>query len=449
MISKLLYLPIEVKKRCYISKLYLAMTAIKNDFEVVIGSHGGVKKAALNGIGGIYLEKDFFAIRSQYFDKLKKANNSIVYSIDEEGLVYLNEKQYLMRVHESTLKSSKKIFIWGQAQKKVIENNFGGLLKKVVEVGNPRIDILDKKLINVLFNKEINYIRNRYKDYILINTNFGIANGYNSLEDMRKILKKHNKTISEEHLEYLGRFFKYQEKIMKEFLKLISGLAVLKKYNIVVRPHPVENVEFWRKKFKKFSNVYVINKFSAIPWIMNSYAVIHNGCTTAIESYLLRKPVISYQPYESANYDQKLPNSLGVRARNKEEVTDILGKIENIDFFSEEKEKIVKEHIWMGNKTSSELIVEEFMANNFLENPRLVNSSINKALLYFKNHKRKLGLMVKKLTKKNDYSTQKFDILTQREVIRDSKIIKNYIGINEEIFVKQIDLNTFYIKKEG
>jgi hypothetical protein len=86
--------------------------------------------------------------------------------------------------------------------------------------------------------------------------------------------------------------------------------------NFIVRPHPSENHDAWRKFMEKLPNVKIIHSGAAIPWIMGSEGLIHNGCTTAVEAFVLDKPVLSYRPFTDARYDNYLPNALGHEAFN-------------------------------------------------------------------------------------------------------------------------------------
>ena len=59
--------------------------------------------------------------------------------------------------------------------------------------------------------------------------------------------------------------------------------------NFVVRPHPSDDRQTFVNAFEGLKNVHVISEGSVIPWLIASKFVIHNECTTAIESYLLEK----------------------------------------------------------------------------------------------------------------------------------------------------------------
>ena len=61
---------------------------------------------------------------------------------------------------------------------------------------------------------------------------------------------------------------------------------------------------------KDISNVHVIHKDSISAWVNNAFAIMHNGCTTALEATISMKPVVTYIPFKQI-YRNDIPNRLG------------------------------------------------------------------------------------------------------------------------------------------
>src|SRR5690554_6483476 len=102
--KKLLVLPIEVKKREYLAKLYLGMLAANEGFQVVLGSHDS--KAILRLRNGIYFYKDH-AVVSKARLATSKLNGHKVFALDEEGLIYLSKRVYVSnRVSDAWLQGA-------------------------------------------------------------------------------------------------------------------------------------------------------------------------------------------------------------------------------------------------------------------------------------------------------------------------------------------------------
>jgi hypothetical protein len=70
---------------------------------------------------------------------------------------------------------------------------------------------------------------------------------------------------------------------------------------IVVRPHPTEDHETWRKWANPL-NIEVRHEGGAIEWMLAAEAVIHAGCTTGIEGLMLDRPVFSYVPQPDSEF---------------------------------------------------------------------------------------------------------------------------------------------------
>jgi hypothetical protein len=112
------------------------------------------------------------------------------------------------------------------------------------------------------------------------------------------------------------------------FQAVVSTLgAAFPDRSFVLRPHPSENRSPWHAAAANIDNVHVVHEGNVIPWLLGSDALIHNGCTTAVEAAILGVPAIAYRPVESAPYDFDLPNSLSEQARSEAELCDAIGSL--------------------------------------------------------------------------------------------------------------------------
>jgi hypothetical protein len=104
---------------------------------------------------------------------------------------------------------------------------------------------------------------------------------------------------------------------------MVPALAdALPDHRLVIRPHPSEDHGAWRALAAGHGNITITNENAVAPWLLAAEAVIHNGCTTGLEAYLLGRPVICYQPVTHPLYDLELPNGVS------DSVTDVQGLIE-------------------------------------------------------------------------------------------------------------------------
>jgi len=169
-LTKVLYLPIQIKKRAFVAKLLLGYLSLKHDYCFVIGKRHSVKRVALNGPDGIFLEKDFFGKKSEYFEKFTGRDMKF-YGLDDEGLVFHDDEEYInRRVDYDSLRYMEKVFAWGKRHAGILENFLGEKeAGKVVIAGNPRIDIV-RGIGKYAYKKEIDDIQKRYGRFIIFNS---------------------------------------------------------------------------------------------------------------------------------------------------------------------------------------------------------------------------------------------------------------------------------------
>jgi hypothetical protein len=94
--------------------------------------------------------------------------------------------------------------------------------------------------------------------------------------------------------------------------------------------HPSEHHQVYREIASRCERVRVINEGNVIPWLKAAKALVHNGCTTAIEAYLMSVPAVSYQATVNEYYDcgfYRLPNFLSHQCFHYDDLVITLKKI--------------------------------------------------------------------------------------------------------------------------
>ena len=120
----------------------------------------------------------------------------------------------------------------------------------------------------------------------------------------------------------------HRSAIFEHFKEMIPALSkALPEFTILVRPHPVENQVPWDKIAGACGNVQVVNEGNVIPWLMACEALVHNGCTTAVEAFVLGTQAVAYQPVRMEDFDDELPNSLSHRAFSTDDLAQMLRSI--------------------------------------------------------------------------------------------------------------------------
>jgi hypothetical protein len=131
--------------------------------------------------------------------------------------------------------------------------------------------------------------------------------------------------------EYAEGFRDHKQAVFEDFQKLIPELErAFPEYTIVVRPHPTENQDIYHQIAARCRRVQVTNEGNVVPWLMAAKVLIHNGCTTGVEAYVMRVPAVSHRTTVNDYYDDgfyHLPNRLSHQCFDFEELQATLKRI--------------------------------------------------------------------------------------------------------------------------
>jgi surface carbohydrate biosynthesis protein len=281
-------IPIEVSSREMLYKIYLCNVLTSQGFECFVGSKSEINFLIEKFNGFIYLDKGFHKGNSENIHKKIIKNNGVVVSLDEEGAVDFEDGSTLkVRYDEKLFDAANVVFLWGEYQLELLKDVIKGKAKCTVS-GHPRFELLRKEF-HFLYDDDVVALKKKYGGYILINTNMGFGNNIRGDEFVNQ--------------NYVGRFKNIDKIInndkikLKYFISLIDKLSDLE-YNIVIRPHPEEDIKIYQEAFGLKKNIYITNIKSVIPWILGCETMIHSDCTTGIESLMLGKKSIAFVPNE-------------------------------------------------------------------------------------------------------------------------------------------------------
>lgn len=347
--NKYLYFTIEQKNRELDSKILLALEAAKKGYVVIIGTKRLMHLMPKFWFPkGIYFYKEAMAGRENLFREIQAQGHKVVVH-DEEGFVQFNWDNYKTGGYISfdTLKYVDQFLCWGNEQFKVLndiknENNLNLLVRST---GHPRLDLLKKDVR--IYNKEENKFNKRI---ILINTKFGVGNYKFGVDNY--LIKQFNDDplMSEENKKLLKRLADYDVRLLKEYEHLINELVI--KYPnqlIVIRPHPIENMEFWESRYSKYDNVLITRENPVGYWLQQAEVVLHTGCTTAIESFLIDTPVIAYKPIQEQEFDIELPNAISFKVQTVDECIDMIDEVLNErydkEIYKHHGQEILSDHL--------------------------------------------------------------------------------------------------------
>ena len=332
-----LLVPVENQVRELDAKLLLVCIAAEKGLPSILGPKREVEFRIASFPRSIFLSKSLRIGNRKFFPTSRQLGHAIA-AWDEEALVHLPAEIYFSRrLSSKGMKYISHLFAWGDDNAELWRQYPHLPDKTPIHVtGNPRNDLLRPE-IRSYYDKEVNRIRNTYRNFILINTNF---NHVNAFYPGQNLFKPANEAGGIAELGQAARgmprayaegFRDHKQAIFKDFQELIPKLEkTFQDHTIVVRPHPTENQEIYRKIADSCQRVNVTNEGNVVPWLMATKAVIHNGCTTGVEAYVMRVPAISYRVTVNDYYDDgfyQLPNRLSHQCFSFEELQETLQNI--------------------------------------------------------------------------------------------------------------------------
>ena len=333
-------LPIETINREIDYKLIIAAFFAGKGHKIFIGQHDFLMSLLHKFIGGgLYIGKNLFRFHSnkekgELYYKLKKSGFDIIY-LHEEGAVFKgnedNWKKTINNLYDTNyFDQNDRHCVWGNFQ---LQHDLNRTYKKIKmsSTGHPRFDLYKKEWINY-FDNEVNLIKKKYNDFVLINGNYTSFNHGLGIDHLFSAEGDYNVNNLNSRLEFVSTYTYFAKQCIS-LIELIHQLAVkFPSMNFIFRPHPSENQHYYKTLFNGVSNIYVKHDGPVSPWIIAAIAIIHDGCSTAIESYLAGKPIINFKPFFNEKYDIWLPNQLGKHAKNLSQVIDILKNLDNYSF---------------------------------------------------------------------------------------------------------------------
>ncbi len=311
--TKTMILPAEILSRELDARLLQGVMALDSDWRVILGSKALINRMIWRLPPSVYLCQTITHKRRALLKLLPKLGH-ISYGWDEEGLIYLNKNTYLSRrVSSDTLKLLHALITWGPQSAADVAKRARSAGLEPKPLGNPRFDLLRPELRNI-YRDEVEKLHGEYGDYILINTNFGTQNPIISIDPNKpKKAAKKDRGSADLPVKY-AEFVEHRRIIFNGFKDMIRPLAQsLPELNIIVRPHPSEEISVWEEIAKATPNLKIVRKGPSIPWQIGAKAIIHNGCTTAAESAFIGHTPIAYCPVSSAQNESELPNAISHR----------------------------------------------------------------------------------------------------------------------------------------
>ena len=332
-----LLIPVENQVREMDAKLLMACIAAQRGLTAIMGPKREVESRIASFPRSIYIAKSMVQGNSEFLRIAAELGHANV-AWDEESLVHLPaETYYSRRLSPDALAHISHLFAWGEDNAELWRTYPELPAGMPIHItGNPRNDLLRNE-IRAYYDNDVEEIRSSLGDFILINTNFNHVNAYLPGRNLflpsdkpgeKPEFGRAARGMPREYAEGLRNF---KQATFEGFQELIPELEkAFPSHRIIVRPHPTESHEAYRKVAERCQRVAVTNKGNVVPWLIAAQAVIHNGCTTGVESYVIGVPAISYRVTVDERYDEgfyALPNCLSHQCFDISQIEETLAKI--------------------------------------------------------------------------------------------------------------------------
>ena len=442
------FIPIEIKNRDYLSRLLIAYYASKKGYDVYIGSKSKIDTFVQTSSPGIYLGLVTTKTYSKFYKILKKKNFKI-FVIDEEGLITFDDKMYLdLKVSKDSLECIETLFTWGIEHKEIISKKFPEFSSKIISTGTPRFDLFDVKLRTV-FKKKVEKIKKEFGEFILICGSFSFVNHFTKDLNYLEVLKSQKVIKNDDDERRFLKYCEYNKQSFNNFIYLTKELSKkYKSHNFIYRPHPAENIEVYKEKFKNFENIFIESDNTLIEWIIASKCIVHSYCTSSIEALLVDKARFGLKENFDSEIHKTIPYEFSNISLNVEDLIKKCGEfIDGKKFFETQNLNNLKRYVSNNsNEMSAKRIINKI---NDLYPPKLIkNSIIHEYIFRFLNIIRNLKGYIYSYSdihkKHKIYLNHKIGNIDLNEISNDLQFFnKKKLPIN----IKKVDTNLFFLKK--
>lgn len=351
MLSYKILFPIETAARELLYKLTLAVRFAALGHECYVGSKREIYRLFSRVSPFVYFDKGYHPKASELIYEEVKRYGGLIVNLDEEGGVdFKHSKTIAARYPEQIFDLCDLIFLWGSAQYDFLKSerkNFQE--RKVVISGHPRFELLKPEFHGV-YQADVERIKKKFGNYILLNTNMGFGNNIRGDEFVRENYgsRIHN----------LEKIMEFDTRKLQKIISLVSKLSGKTNSAIILRPHPEENQKIYQDAFKGLANVHVIYEGSVIPWLIGAEVMIHPDCTTGIESLMVGKRPVSLLPECDEELYTYAPVVLSRRFENENELIDFLIK-KTCLYENENGNDSLLQNYFSFDNNSTDLIVRE------------------------------------------------------------------------------------------
>ena len=277
---------------------------------------------------------------------------------------------------------------------------------------------------------------------MLFNSSFGVPNHARGKRFVAKQIKKVESMYDAGLAEY-DRLLKENTANLHAYVDVLPKILTwLPNHKVVVRPHPAENIDFWKEKFAHESRIVVEADGVVTSWILASEFMFHHGCTTGVEAEIMGRPQANYAPVPDVHHDTDMAKAFSPFVYTEQELKNIM-----VDAVVNQKttrmplEGQARYFASLEGKLVCEEIVDEFDRISF------TSKSYPEWLRVLQFSPRHLVAKYKDVSRgAKAYSTQKFHGVSQEELASKLQFCEDALDDCKPLQVRSVFENLFEIK---
>jgi surface carbohydrate biosynthesis protein len=328
-ISPFLYMPMEIAARELDSRLLITLYATAAGLEVVTGQKWLLQKNARRMPKGYWIFKTLTPGDAKAMGRIQKLGHRIT-AIDEEMPGLGRSSGELRWVHPASMAACETVFCLGNQHEAALSQKYPDQAGKLVVTGNPRWDFLRPELRS-LYIGDADALRQKYGDFILVNTNIGLVNSAKNTADglIRSLTRdgRVNLDVPADRA-FVDDLVAFETANFAATPPLIRRLRQeFPDHPIVLRPHPTEKLEPYESALADVNGVHIVREGPAAGWLAACRLLIHTSCTTAAEAFGLDKPTVCYQTIPSPLHTYFLSGALGAIGESEDGVVECVRAI--------------------------------------------------------------------------------------------------------------------------
>ena len=326
MARRILYLLIEEQDRELRSRALVTAIAVERGFDVVLVPQWVVWQNWRDLPPGLILFKGNNAAQAVRMRETKQTGHCVA-SIEEEALGISDRAQLLRCYDDGVGENCDAFLVHGPFQADCVLGKFPNAAGRVHITGNPRIDLFQAKFAAGL-RADSEALRRRFGDFLLINTNFSTINPRD--DDalgcfdacVRVGLVDPGDPVD---LEEFFTWCDWEKTNLATIGALLDGLRRRGfSWPVIVRPHPTEELNIWRRALDGDKHVRVIREGDHLAWTAAARLLVHPGCTTGLEALLLNTPALSLTVGDNPWHGMYLSNQVNPTRASVEDAIDVV-----------------------------------------------------------------------------------------------------------------------------